>query len=314
MAEHGDVPRENGEGHLADPLKKRKKMALGKGLGALIPQMAPPVEPSPDGTYFKCDIQRIRPNRYQPRRRFSEAELSELSRSITEQGIIQPLVVRENGDGYELIAGERRLRAARLAGLTQVPVVVKSLPSTGLLEMSLVENIQRENLNPIEESDAYHQLLTEFGLSQEQVALRVGKSRPAVANFLRLRLLPEEIRTALAEGRFSMGHAKAVLGLPTHAKQLEVFRLVLSKDLSVRETEILVNRVKEPRKRPELPEPGSEEIYFAGVAEDLSRHLGTKVQIQRRGKRGRVMIEFYDDDDLDRLLKVFGRDEENRTA
>jgi ParB family chromosome partitioning protein len=200
-----------------------------------------------------------------------------------------------------------------MAGLTQVPVVVKTLAPSGLLEMSLVENIQRENLNPIEESDAYHQLLTEFGLSQEQVALRVGKSRPAVANFLRLRLLPEEIRASLAEGRFSMGHAKAVLGLPTHAKQLEVFRLVVSKDLSVRETEVFVNRLKEAGKDPEAPEPSSEEVYFAGVAEDLSRRLGTKVQIQRRGKRGRVMIEFYDDDDLDRLLRVFDRDGKART-
>lgn len=313
MAEHGDAPREDGEGQPSDPLKKRKKTALGKGLGALIPHVVPQAVPPPDRTYFTCDVGRIRPNRYQPRRRFSEAELSELSRSITEQGVIQPLVVRENDDGYELIAGERRLRAAKMAGLTHVPVVVKRLPPTGLLEMSLVENIQRENLNPVEESDAYHQLLTEFGLSQEQVALRVGKSRPAVANFLRLRLLPEEIRTALAEGRFSMGHAKAVLGLPTHAKQIEVFRMVLARDLSVRETEILVNRLKEPAKEPEATEPGSEEIYFAGVAEDLSRRLGTKVQIQRRGKRGRVMIEFYDDDDLDRLLRVFDRDGADRT-
>ncbi|WP_373498210.1 ParB/RepB/Spo0J family partition protein [Desulfococcus sp.] len=313
MVEPGDAPREDSEGQPSDPLKKRKKMALGKGLGALIPHVEPRAVTPSDGKYFKCDVRRIHPNRYQPRRRFSEEELSELSRSITEQGVIQPLVVRENGDGYELIAGERRLRAAKMAGLTQVPVVVKTLAPSGLLEMSLVENIQRENLNPIEESDAYHQLLTEFGLSQEQVALRVGKSRPAVANFLRLRLLPEEIRASLAEGRFSMGHAKAVLGLPTHAKQLEVFRLVVSKDLSVRETEVFVNRLKEAGKDPEAPEPSSEEVYFAGVAEDLSRRLGTKVQIQRRGKRGRVMIEFYDDDDLDRLLRVFDRDGKART-
>lgn len=305
MADKGDLQQDNSDRQPAAPSKKRKKMALGKGLGALIPKVDSQAPPPVDGKYFKCDVHLVHPNRYQPRRQFSEEDLSELSLSIKEQGIIQPLVVRENGDGYELIAGERRLRAAKMAGLTQVPVVVKTVLPAGLLAMSLVENIQRENLNPIEESDAYHRLMTEFGLSQEQVALRVGKSRPAVANFLRLRQLPEEIRISMAEGRFSMGHAKAVLGLPTTARQLEVFRLVLSKDLSVRETEVLVNRLKEARKDPEVPEPSSEDIYFNGVAEDLSRRLGTKVQINRRGKRGKVMIEFYNDDDLDRLLKFF---------
>lgn len=309
MADKGDVQRDNSDRQPAASPKKRKKMALGKGLGALIPRVdAPAPSPPADGKYFKCEVHLIQPNRYQPRRQFSEEDLSDLSLSIQEQGIIQPLVVRENGDGYELIAGERRLRAAKMAGLTQVPVVVKTVLPAGLLEMSLVENIQRENLNPIEESDAYHRLMTEFGLSQEQVALRVGKSRPAVANFLRLRQLPEEIRVSMAEGRFSMGHAKAVLGLPTTARQLDVFRLVVSKDLSVRETEVLVNRLKEARKEPEAPEPSSEDIYFTGVAEDLSRRLGTKVQINRRGKRGKVMIEFYNDDDLDRLLKIFDRE------
>jgi ParB family chromosome partitioning protein len=305
MAEKGDVQQAKSDQQPAAPPKKRKKMALGKGLGALIPRVETAAVPPVDGKYFKCDVHLIHPNRYQPRRRFSEEELNELSLSIKEQGIIQPLVVRENGDGYELIAGERRLRAAKMAGLTQVPVVVKTLSPAGLLEMSLVENIQRENLNPIEESDGYHRLMTEFGLNQEQVALRVGKSRPAVANFLRLRQLPQEIRASLAEGRFSMGHAKAVLGLSTTARQLEIFRLVVSKDLSVRETEALVNRLKEARKDPEAPEPSSEDIYFTGVAEDLSRRLGTKVQIKRRGKRGKVMIDFYNDDDLDRLLKIF---------
>ncbi len=283
-------------------------MALGKGLGALIPTVEAAVSPPVDQKYFQCDVRRIHPNRYQPRRRFLEEELTELSHSIREQGIIQPLVVRENGDGYELIAGERRLRAAKMAGLTEVPVVVKTLSPTGLLEMSLVENIQRENLNPIEESDAYHRLMTEFDLNQEQVALRVGKSRPAVANFLRLRQLPEEIRASLADGRFSMGHAKVVLGLDAAARQLEIFRLVVSKDLSVRETEVLVNRLKEARKDPGAPEPSSEDIYFKGVADDLSRRLGTKVQINRRGKRGKVMIEFYNDDDLDRLLQILDGD------
>jgi ParB family chromosome partitioning protein len=304
MAEKGDLQRDKGGGPAPAPQKKRKKMALGKGLGALIPKAETP-PPAADGQYFECDVEQIRPNRYQPRRQFSEAELKELSLSIREQGLIQPLVVCDNGGGYELIAGERRLRAAKMAGLSRVPVVVKAPSPAGRLEMSLVENIQRENLNPIEESDAYHRLMTEFGLNQEQVALRVGKSRSAVANFLRLRQLPPEIRAAMAEGGFSMGHAKAVLGLSSAARQLEIFRRVVSKDLSVRETETLVNRLKEARPAPEPPEPSSEEIYFTSVAEDLTRRLGTKVQIQRRGRRGKVMIEFYNDDDLDRLLKAF---------
>ncbi|AOY57834.1 ParB/RepB/Spo0J family partition protein [Desulfococcus multivorans] len=308
MVENGDVLGDKSEGQSETSSKKRKKMALGKGLGALIPKMEASSPPSVDGKYFKCDLHRILPNRYQPRRRFSEEDLRELSASIKEQGIIQPLVVRESGGGYELIAGERRFRAAKMAGLAQVPVVVKSLPSEGLLEMSLVENIQRENLNPIEESDAYHRLMTEFGLNQEQVAVRVGKSRPAVANFLRLRQLPEEIRSAMVEGRFSMGHAKAVLGLDNPAHQRDIFQLVITKDLSVRETEILVNRLKAVQKDPESPEPSSEDIYFASVAEDLSRRLGTKVQIKRRGRRGKMMIEFYTDEDLDRLLEIFGGD------
>jgi len=306
MAENGDVQQDEFDGQPATSPKKRKKVALGKGLGALIPKKEAPLPSSADGKYFKCDLHRILPNRYQPRRRFSEDDLRELSLSIKAQGIIQPLVVRENGDGYELIAGERRFRAAKMAGLAQVPVVVKSLSSESLLEMSLVENIQRENLNPIEESDAYHRLMTEFGFNQEQVALRVGKSRPAVANFLRLRQLPEVIRSAVAEGRFSMGHAKAVLGLDDPARQRELFQLVITKDLSVRETERLVNRLKEVQKDPESPEPNSEDIYFASVAEDLSRRLGSKVQIKRRGRRGKMMIEFYTDEDLDRLLKIFG--------
>jgi ParB family chromosome partitioning protein len=309
MAEKGDPQQGKGDRPAATPPKKRKKMALGKGLGALIPRaesgLQRPAAASEE--YFQCDIRRIRPNRYQPRRRFSDSELADLSLSIKSQGLIQPLVVCDNGDGYELIAGERRLRAAKMAGLSQVPVVVKTPPPAGMLEMSLVENIQRENLNPIEESDAYHRLMAEFGLNQEQVAMRVGKSRSAVANFLRLRQLPPEIRASMAEGRFSMGHAKAVLGLSSKNRQLEVFRLVVSKDLSVRETEALVNRLKEVREAPEAPEPSSEEIYFASLADDLSRRLGTKVQIQRRGKRGKVMIEFYNDDDLDRLLKAFER-------
>lgn len=290
----------------AAPSKPRKKMALGKGLGALIPgPSVAPSEPSDrDRTYLLCDIDLIHPNRYQPRRKFSEEELEELSRSIREQGVIQPLVVRKNSHGYELIAGERRLRAAKLAGLTQVPIVVKELSDSQMLEMSIVENVQREDLNPLEESGAYHRLMTEFSLTQEQVADRVGKSRSAIANFLRLRQLPEEIKATLMDGSISLGHAKVLLGAKNTAQQMEIWRQIVTKGLSVRETEILLNRLKDPPPPPETPEPGSEEIYFSGVADNLSHRFGTKVRINRRGKKGKVEIEFYNDDDLDRLLHL----------
>jgi ParB family chromosome partitioning protein len=288
-----------------EQIKKRKKLALGKGLGALIPDIS--TVGDMEGDYFYCRISRIRPNRYQPRKKFKEEELAALSASIKEQGIIQPLLVRKLEDGYELVAGERRLRAAKLAGYRDVPCVIKDLTEKQVLEMSLVENIQRENLNPMEEADAYHCLITEFELTQEEVAIRIGKSRPAVANFLRLRQLPEPIQESIVDGVLSMGHARALLGIPNKAQQSAVWRAVVSKELSVRETEALVNRIKKEsgdvRKRKE----GSDEIYFTNISEELSRNFGTKVQIRRQGQKGKVEIEFYSNEDLDRLLHLLNR-------
>ena len=201
---------------------KRKKRALGRGLGALIPEIEKSQERSKD--FFYCEIEMIRPNRYQPRMQFSEDELEELCQSIKEQGILQPLLVREENDGFELIAGERRLRAAKKAGLTQVPVVTKRIGDSKLLELSIVENIQRANFNPIEESEAYHRLMTEFSLTQDKVAIRVGKSRSAVANFLRLRQLPDPIKDSIQEGRLSMGHARALLGIENSTQPMAAWR------------------------------------------------------------------------------------------
>ncbi len=288
-----------------EQIKKRKKLALGKGLGALIPDIG--AAGDMEGDYFYCQISRIRPNRYQPRKNFNEEELAALSASIKEQGIIQPLLIRKLEDGYELVAGERRLRAAKLAGYRDVPCVIKELTEKQLLEMSLVENIQRENLNPMEEADAYHRLITEFELTQEETAIQVGKSRSAVANFLRLRQLPEPIQDSIVDGVLSMGHARALLGISNKAQQSAVWRTVISKGLSVRETEALVNRIKKKsgdvRKRKE----GSDEIYFTNISEELSRNFGTKVQIRRRGQKGKVEIEFYSNEDLDRLLHLLNR-------
>lgn len=283
--------------------RPRKKQALGMGLGALIPEIDSLGTP-PAKEYLQCDVALIQPNRYQPRLRFPEEDLAELADSIRAQGVIQPLLVRKADSGYELVTGERRLRASKLAGLTRVPIVVKALTDAQLLEMSIVENIQRENLNPIEEAEAYHRLITEFKLTQEETARRVGKSRPAVANFLRLRQLPEPIKAGLMDGRLSMGHARALLGIESAAQQQAAWQAILAKGLSVRETEKLIQRLKAERKKSRKGSRGSDQIYFASLAEELSRRFGTKVQIKRRGKRGKVEIDFYTDDDLDRLLRV----------
>lgn len=285
---------------------KRKKMALGRGIEALIPDIDPAQSDS-SGEYFTCDVRLIRPNPFQPRMRFSQEELEELSRSILEQGILQPLMVRKAETGYELIAGERRLRAARLAGMSEVPVVVKNVSDNQLLEISIIENIQREDLNALEEAEAYNRLMDEFHLTQEEVAVRVGKSRSAIANFLRLRQLPEPIKTDIMDGTLSMGHARALLGADTPARQNAAWRAVIAKGLSVRETEALVKRLKNQKPEDRNPPPKSFDVYLSSLANDLSQDFGTRVKIKRKGRKGRVEIEFYNDDDLDRLIGLLKR-------
>jgi ParB family transcriptional regulator, chromosome partitioning protein len=279
----------------------RKKMALGKGLGALIPEVETGKEKQKE--FFFCDIDLIRPNRFQPRVNFSEEGLQELTASIKTQGILQPLLVRKDDDGYELIAGERRLRAAKRAHLSQVPVVIKRVNDNQMLEMAIVENIQRANLNPIEEAEAYHRLITQLNLTQDQASARVGKSRSAVANFLRLRQLPEQIKDSITDGSLSMGHARAILGAEASPQQLAAWRAVIAKGLSVRQTEALIRHLKSEKKKPRVSRNRTEEIYLSGLAEDLSRHFGTKIMIKKAGPRGKVEIEFYSSDDLDQLIR-----------
>ena len=279
----------------------RKKMALGKGLGALIPEVETGKDEQKD--FFFCDIDLIRPNRFQPRLNFSEEDLQELTDSIKTQGILQPLLVRKDDDGYELIAGERRLRAAKRAHLNKVPVVIKRVDDNQMLEMAIVENIQRENLNPIEEAEAYHRLITQLNLTQDQASARVGKSRSAVANFLRLRQLPEQIKDSITDGSLSMGHARAILGATASTQQLATWRAVIAKGLSVRQTETLIRHLKSEKKKPRVSRNRTEEIYLTGLAEDLSRHFGTKIMIKKAGQKGKVEIEFYSNDDLDRLIR-----------
>jgi len=286
--------------------RKIRKVALGRGLDALLPDIsAVEIEPK---TYFLCDIDLVHPNRYQPRILFPEEELEQLSRSIMEKGIIQPLLVRRDGTGYEIVAGERRFRAAKMAGLEKVPVIVKTLQDEDLLETSIVENIQREDLNPMEEAQAYNRLMTQFHLTQDQVSNRVGKSRPTIANFLRLLQLPDEIKTLILNGSLSMGHARALLGAETAAGQIKAARLVMSKGLSVRETESLIKRLKFESRRSEKRPKKLIQTYFSSLADDLSRHFGTRVEIIKQGQKGKVEIDFYNDDDLDRIIRMIKKE------
>jgi ParB family chromosome partitioning protein len=279
-----------------------KKAALGRGLDALIPEFSHTEQETK--AYITCAIDLIRPNRYQPRLDFSGKALEELSRSIKEQGIIQPLLIRKDDNGYELIAGERRLRAARMAGFEQVPAIIKDVSDAEMLELSIVENIQRQDLNPVEEADSYHRLMDEFNLTQEQVAERVGKSRSAVANFLRIRQLPIPVKNDLIKKILSMGHARALLGIAEPGRQIDVWRTVVKKGLSVRETESLVKQANK-QKKVQVQEPQNSDVaYFRDIADDLARCFGTKVAIQRKGKKGKLWFEFYNDDDLDRLLAM----------
>ncbi|NVL89517.1 MAG: ParB/RepB/Spo0J family partition protein [Desulfobacterales bacterium] len=278
-----------------------KKRVLGRGLDALIPDTEKlDFEPR---SFFDCEIDSIRPNPYQPRRRFSDQELKDLSDSIKEKGVIQPLVVRTVPTGYELIVGERRWRAARMAGVKQVPVVVKDVSTSEMLEMALVENIQREDLNPLEKADAYYRLIKEFGLTQQEVAKRVGQDRSTVANFLRLRNLPKPIQADIINNTLSMGHARALLSAETPAQQKEAWRRIVSGNISVRAAEALIKRLKDHKpKALRAKDKTSEDVYVESLADDLTMHLGTKVRIIRRGERGRLEIEFYGNEDLERLI------------
>ncbi len=280
---------------------QRKKSVLGKGLSALIPDVETPEVNN--ANMLEVDTEDIFPNKYQPRKHFAENELNELASSIIDKGVLQPLLVRKADTGYELIAGERRLRASKKAGLSKVPVVVKDITDVEMLEISIIENIQRENINPIEEGNAYNRLITEFNLTQEQVAHKVGKSRPAVANFLRLLKLPDNIKESIEDETISTGHARALLSLSSPEKQRIVWEEIIVKGLSVRATESLVKRINEEIVEPETEKkPASDDIYISGLADSLSLVLGTKVSIKRKGDKGKLEIDFYSNDDLERLI------------
>jgi ParB family chromosome partitioning protein len=269
---------------------------LGRGLAALIPQRAPQ---GPGA--IEIPLERIRENPRQPRLRMADDALETLAASIREHGVIQPILVTETLDGYQLVAGERRVRAARMAGLERVPAVVRQLADREQLELALVENLQREDLDPIEAARAYRQLIDEFAFSQEDLASRVGRARSTVANTLRLLELHAAVQAALAEGRITEGHARALGGLPSEA-QARILELVSERDLSVRETEELVRRVREPRPGTAVAKPvAPADPDRDRVEEELRRALGTQVRLAKSRRGGRIVIEYYSDEELSRL-------------
>ena len=280
-----------------------KKTGLGKGMGALLHTTL-----QEDGRkYFSCPIEEIKPNHKQPRKTFPDAKIEELAASIREKGIIQPLVVRRVDDHYQIIAGERRWRASQRAGLREVPVVIKDVSEDFALEMALIENIQREDLNPIEEADAYRNLLETFDLSQEEVAKRVGKERSTVANALRLLRLPEKVRNLVIESKLSMGQARALLSLDDAAQISAAAQDVLQKNMTVRETEALVKRLKSGVAPPLRSSKGAENNPdLLHLASELKRSLGTQVKILPKGRGGKIEIAYYSAADLDRLLELLG--------
>jgi ParB family chromosome partitioning protein len=276
-----------------------KRPALGRGLSALIPDSpAPP--PAADRS-LEIDTDLLRPNRFQPRTHMDDDRIEDLARSIRANGIIQPIVARKVEQGYEIVAGERRWRAAQRAGLLKVPVVVRDIPEEKLLAVALIENIQREDLNPIEEAVAYRRLSDEFHLTQEQIAEAVGKDRSSIANYVRLLRLPLEVRANVASNALTMGHARALLALTDENVQLRVARDIIARTLSVRETEALVKRAAEPAGvKPEK----TVDVHTREAEEKLRLALGARARIVRRGKGGKIEIDFGSEDELQRLYEL----------
>lgn len=282
------------------------RKALGRGLSALFPEKPAPKVPvaerSDAVTQIAIDL--IDPNPLQPRTVFEPEPLAELAQSIRSNGIIQPLIVRRKGERFELVAGERRLRAARLAGLTAVPALVQDLADQRLLEITLVENIQREDLNPIELAQAFDRMVRQLGMSHEQIGERTGKDRSTITNLIRLLKLPSEIQLLVAERRLSMGHARAILGLPTQELQVQLADKVVAEGLSVRQTERLVQRITEPRE-PRPAQSLEQDPNVKAAISELESVLGTRVRIvPKSDSRGRIEIEYYSMEDLDRIYQL----------
>jgi ParB family chromosome partitioning protein len=291
-----------------------KKRGLGKGLGALIPPAAStkPVSPELQAGALEIPIDQISPNPHQPRQHVDPAQLQELANSIDEHGLIQPLVVTQTQTGYQLIAGERRWRASKLAGLTSVPAIVKETTPQQMLELAIVENIQRADLNPLEEAAAYAQLMSEFGLTQEAVAERVGKSRTAVANTVRLLNLPDKCKQYLAEDKISEGHARALLSLKKQSDQETMLTKIIQQGLNVRQTEDLVRRLTADADETVKPRPQPLTPYEKSLVARFESKLGTKVELNRTAEEaGKLTIHFYSQEELQAIFDaILGEDEQ----
>jgi ParB family chromosome partitioning protein len=274
------------------------KKRLGRGLEALIP-----LDTSDAEGVVEVKINKIRPNQFQPRRSFDEEKLGELAESIREHGVIQPIVIRKKGEVYEIVAGERRWRASQRVGLTSIPAVIKEYDDTEMMQIALIENLQREDLNPIEEAMAYRQLMDEFNFTQEMLSQKIGKSRSVIANSVRLLTLPEELQQMISNSLLSSGHARALVAIGDPEKQLKMAREIINNGLTVRDVE---KKAKEEQKAVKIRFKSSrglkESPFVLEVEEKLKRSLGTKVKIKSGPKKGKIEIEFYNDTDLDRIV------------
>jgi ParB family chromosome partitioning protein len=279
-------------------MNQLKRPALGRGLTSLMSQMAPE-----DASQRELPLGSLVPNRAQPRTHFDETALCELAESLKQHGMVQPIVVRKVGEKFEIIAGERRWRAARKAGISMVPVVIKEVPDDRLLEIALVENIQRQELNPIEEATAYWQLGEHLRLTQEQVADRVGKSRPQVANTLRLLRLPGELKEEVSNGRLSTGHAKVLLGVADARLQAQLAVEVIAQQLSVRALEARIHQLqKQTKTKGKKRHP--QELFIKAAAEELTQSWGTRIEIKAKGKAGTLVMHYGSEGELDRLFEA----------
>jgi ParB family chromosome partitioning protein len=272
------------------------KKGLGKGLGALIASAE-----SEDSGVRELRINEVEPNSGQPRKHFNDEKLAQLAESIKQHGVVQPLIVQRDGNTYKIVAGERRWRASRLAGLQNVPVIIRDLSNKQVMEIALIENLQREDLNPIEEAEAYERLMEEFGMTQEEISATVGKSRPAIANSVRLLSLQDKIKNMVISGEISSGHARTILSIEDREIQLKAVEEVVKKELNVRETELLVKRLttKKAGKKSKAAD-----IEHLALEERFREIFGTKVKIINNKKNGKILIEYYSIDELDRIINI----------
>ena len=286
------------------------RKALGKGINALIPDFEMGVPESTEEGMLQSRellIDEISPNRFQPRKYFDDDKLEELVKSISENGILQPVVVQKSENGYELVVGERRWRASKKAGLKKIPAVIREVSDAQALELAIIENIHRQDLNPIEEAEAYARLADNFALTQEMIAKKVGKSRTAVANILRLLKLPRSIKEDMISGKLSMGHARALLGLEEARQAQALCKEIFKEDLTVRQTESRVNKLKQPVQTKPTSPADKKNIFFKDLEKELERKLGTKVQISPKKMGGKLVVTYYSDDDLERIQNLIGK-------